>query len=562
MAEGKEEWLRSAEVARKDGDFKVMRACAREILETEAGDVDALCLLAEATLLAGEIDEAKKLIVEVRMRSQQHLYGMLVEAEIGAAEFKYKEEISLLKGVIAVAAESDLPNADDIHIRALEMLADAYILFGEPEKAVRTIFELSVLAETPAKKAAYYSKGLFMTNYRPLPVKKSLELHQGYNAFFRAKMTFPHKISGQHGTKLRIGYISPDFRQHAAANFFTPLLKKYTRHDFVVYAYHVGKSDVVTKRFERLPVTWRNLAGLPPMEVARRIYADHIDILVDLSGHTQDSCLPVLIYRPAPVQVSGIGYINTTGLNEVDYFLSDTYCMPFAENHGFTERLMRPAHSHLCYSPAIVRQPPAPATVPAAEKNGYVTFGSFNNFNKITFDVLRLWRTIIELVPNSRLVIKSKICSVPAGREIVREKLREVGFDSSRVELRPYSPDYLEQYRDIDIALDTFPYNGGLTTCEALYMGVPVVSLRGNTHGSRMGTSILENADLPELVAPNENEYINRAVKIARNPEILAEFHEALRGFLQRSPLMNGEEYMKDLEEEYHRIWEEKNNPK
>ena len=560
MAGEKEEWLHSAELARKSGDFKAMRACAREILEIEAGDVDALCIFAEATLLAGEVEEAKKRIVEVRMRRPQYLYGMLIEAEISAAEFKIREEISLLKGVLAVAADNDEPEASKIYLRALEMLADVYILSGETEKAAQALFDLSILTEDPQDKAAYYSKGLFMTNYRLLTSKKSVELHRGYNAFFRAKMTFPHKKSDQHGTKLRIGYISPDFRQHAVANFLTPFLKKYTRHDFVVYAYHVGESDVVSKRFERLPAAWRNLHGLPPMEIARRIYADHIDILVDLSGHSQNSCLPVLTYRPAPIQISGIGYVNTTGLNEVDYFLTDTYCMPFSENHGFTEKLIRPAHSHLCYSPAIVRQPPAPATVPAFEKNGYITFGSFNNFNKITFDVLRLWRTIIELVPNSRLVLKNKLCSISAGREIIVEKLKEVGFDVSRVELRPYSADYLEQYRDIDIALDTFPYNGGLTTCEALYMGVPVISLRGNSHETRFGTSILENADLPELVAPNENEYINRAVKIARNPEILAEFHEGLRGYMQRSPLMNGEEYMKDLEEEYHRIWEE-NNP-
>lgn len=555
----KEDWLRSAENARQAGDFKTMRACAREILETESGDLDALCVFAEATLLAGEIEEAKKRIVEVRLRSPQYLPGMMVEAEISAAEFKLREEVSLLRGIVAVAMESDDPVADKICIRAKEMLADVFTLAGEPEKSAKTLFELSMMAETAPQKAAYYSKGLFMTNYRQQSTEKVVELHQGYNAFFRAKMTFPHKKSGQHGTKLRIGYISPDFRQHAAANFFTPLFKKYTKHDFVVYAYNVGKSDVVTKRFERLPATWRNFYGLEPQEIARRIYADHIDILVDLSGHSQDSCLPVLAYRPAPIQVSGIGYTNTTGLKEVDYFLTDTYCMPFSENEGFTEKLIRTAHSHLCYSPAIVRQPPAPAEIPPSENNGYITFGSFNNFNKVTFEALRLWRTIMDMVPNSRLIIKSKICSISAGRELVVERMKAVGMDVTRIELRPYSPDYLEQYRDVDIALDTFPYNGGLTTCEALYMGVPVISLKGSTHGSRFGTSILENADLPELVAATENEYVNKAVKIARNPDILAEFHSALRGYMQRSPLMNGEEYMEDLEAEYHRIWSERN---
>lgn len=555
MTEEKEDWLRSAEIAKEAGDFRAMRACAREILETESGDIDALCIFAEATLLAGEIEDAKKRIVEVRLRSPQYLPGMLVEAGIAAAEFKLKDEISLLKAVITVAAEQADAEAEKITTRAYEMLSDAYVLAAEPEKASRCLFELSMLAAEPQKKAEYYSKGLFLTNYRHISPEKSLELHRGYNAFFRAKMTFPHKKTDSHGAKLRIGYISPDFRQHAAAHFFTPLLKKYNRQEFVVYAYNVGESDVVTKRFERLPVTWRNFCGLAPFEIARRIFADHIDILVDLSGHTQNSCLPVLIYRPAAVQVSGIGYVNTTGLNEVDYFLSDNYCMPVGEEQGFSEKLLRPAHSQLCYSPAIVRQPPEVTAAPPSEKNGFITFGCFNNFNKVTLEALRLWRTILEMVPGSKLVIKSKICSIPAGREFVYERFRAVGLDASRAELRAYSPDYLEQYRDIDIALDTFPYNGGLTTCEALYMGVPVISLRGNTHGSRFGTSILENADLPELVAPNETEYVNKAVKIALSPDILAEFHAGLRGFMQRSPLMNAEGYMKDLEAEYHRIW-------
>lgn len=558
MTDEKREWLHSAEVARAEGDYKAMRACAREILEQEAGDLDALCIFTEATLLSGEIDDAKKRIVEIRLRSPHHLYGMMVEAEISYAEFKLKEAASLLKGVIAFSAESEELYAEKVKMRAMGLLSDIYQLAAEPEKASQTLFELSAEAENPAEKADYYSKALFLTNYRYMTPEKSLELHRGYNVFFRAKMTFPHKKSKSHGSKLRIGYISADFRQHAAAYFFTPLFKSYSRQDFIVYAYNMGPSDIVTKRMQRFPVHWRDFYGLSVVEAARRIYADHIDILVDLSGHTQNSCLPVLAYRPAPIQVSGIGYMNTTGLNEVDYFISDTYCLPFSEVvQGFSEKPIRTAHSHLCYSPWTVKTMPEAGITPASEKNGYITFGSFNNFCKVSLDVLTLWRTIIEIVPKSKLVIKSKICSIESGREVVKERLAAVGFDLDRVEMRPYSPDYLEQYRDIDIALDTFPYNGGLTTCEALFMGVPVITLRGRTHTSRFGVSVLENAGLPELIAKNEAEYVNKAAKIAMKPEVLAEYHRNLRDYMQQSALMDGEGYIQDLEEEYRRIWKE-----
>ena len=558
MSEDKVAWMCTAETARAKGDFKAMRACAREILEAAPGDIDGLCIFAEATLLAGDTEEARKRLVEIRLRSPQYLPGMLAEAELAAAEFRLEEEISLLGGLLAVARENNDPAAADIIFRSLGLLADACSLAGEPGKSAEALFEASVLARTPEEKGELYSKALFMTNFRPLGPEESLKLHRGYNAFFRAKMTFPHRHSDSHGQKLRVGYLSPDFRQHAAANFFTPFLKNFSRDEFVVYAYSTGEKDTVTSRFSRLPANWRDLHGLSAMEMARRIYSDHIDILVDLSGHTQNTCLPVLVYRPAPLQLSGIGYMNTTGLDEVDYFISDKYCLPTTDHwSAFSEKILRPAHSHLCYAPGIVKIPPAPGKVPPSVKNGFITFGCFNKFGKITAEMLRLWRTILEMVPGSRLVLKNKTCSIPGGREIINKRLRAVGINPDRVELRPYSPDYLEQYRDIDIALDTSPYTGGLTTCEALIMGVPVVSLRGNTHGSRFGVSILENADLPELVAVNDGEYIKKAVRLATETEILGRFHAELRGFLQRSPLMDADGYMQDLEAEYHRIWEE-----
>jgi len=327
---------------------------------------------------------------------------------------------------------------------------------------------------------------------------------------------------------------------------------------FSVHVYHTGRRDAVTKRFQKAPVKWTNLAGRSARTAARMIYEDQIDILVDLSGHTQGSCLPIMAYRPAPVQVSGIGYMNTTGLPVIDYFLSDEICLPSgdrAAESGFTERILRLPHTHLCYAPDIVHAMPAAGTEAPVYRNGFVTYASFNNFAKLTDTVLLLWRGILEQVPGSRLLLKGKTASVPSGQAILRERLQKLNFDLARVELRPYSPDYLEQYRDVDIALDTMPYTGGLTTCEALYMGVPVIAMRGRSHGARFGASILQNAGVAELLLENDLSYVRRAVQLGKSPELIGAYHSGLRANLLKSNLMNRSQYMRELEQGYERIW-------
>ena len=188
-------------------------------------------------------------------------------------------------------------------------------------------------------------------------------------------------------------------------------------------------------------------------------------------------------------------------------------------------------------------------------RNGYVTFGSFNNFAKATDEMLLLWRGILDQVRDSKLVIKSKICSIPSGQQLLRERLKRLNFELARVELRPYSPDYMEQYRDIDIALDTAPYNGGATTCEALFMGVPVITLRGRSHASRFGASILVNAGVEELVVENDLNYVRRAVQLGNSPQLIGAYHSGLRANVLKSPLMDAEGYMKELEAAYRTVW-------
>lgn len=554
-----EKWLDLADGFFRQGDFRAMRACAREILEQSAENLDGRALLAQASLYMGEEKAARELIEQTSSEDSRNLRVLLIEGELYGADFLLPQEMAVLERLAGLAEEQSaegLRRSDVmVWIRALCLLADAYQLAGLPEKARDTMFELSRLSAEPLQKADFYSKGLFLANYRPMPADRSQALHRGYNAFFRAKVTFPHEPAREK-RHLRIGYISPDFRLHAVVYFLVPFLRDYNKKEFEVFVYQRGRSDGVTQRLKRFAACWRDVSELPPQEAARQIYDDKIDILVDLSGHTQDSCLPVLASRPAAVQVSGIGYMNTTGLREVDYFLSDVHCQPVEEPaRGFTERVLRLPRSHLCYLPEVIRPLPEAGLEAPCRKNSRVTFGCFNNFSKISRETLLLWRAILEQVPTARLVLKSKTCSIPAGRKFIQERLAELSIDASRVELRPYSPDYLEQYRDIDIALDTMPYNGGLTTCEALYMGVPVVALRGRSHGTRFGASLLENAGVPELVAESEMEYVKKAVQLASSPDILQQFHAGLRDELRRSPLMDGRRYMRDVEAAYWKIW-------
>lgn len=560
-------WLILADKFAADGDPKGMRACARELWEMDADSMDGAAVMAEAALYSGQREEAHTLAEEILAKKPRHLRGRLVKAGLAALAFQLDEELPLLRDILAEAEErrralapGDAYQAVLLHIlkQARGWLADAEYLAAEPEKAAANLLARCELLTEPLEKADTYSKYLFMRNYREQLLAESCRAAGQYESLLEIVPYVHEEARRIKKKKLRIGYLSPDFREHAVASFLEPLLKRYDGDRFTVYCYSTGRPDAVTKKLRAGHVHWRDLRGRSPQTAARQVFDDNIDILMDLSGHTQGSCLPVMAYRPAPVQLAGIGYMNTTGLSSVDYFLSDEVCLPTSEEAGtgFTEKILRLPHSHLCYAPGIVREMPAAGTEAPCLRNGYVTFGSFNNFAKVTDETLMLWRGILEQVKDSRLIIKGKICSIPSGQAIVRERLARLGICLDRTELRPYSPDYLEQYRDIDIALDAMPYNGGLTTCEALYMGVPVISMRGRSHGSRFGASILANAGVRELVAENDIGYVRRAVQLGNSPELIGAYHSGLREHLRQSPLMDSRQYMKELESAYQRIWE------
>lgn len=579
------EWTRSAENCFASGDMPSMRACGRQLLEEMPGNPVAMAIIAEASVYMQDFAEAEGWLKQMdealakggwqgeqdygRLRmlfARALCYGARYELILAMAAYERlfeHYEKTIAKGLSSTykfvsGNKAWQGEARQMMMRAYSFYADTCMLAGETEKAAKAAFFVSNMAEDPAVSASYFSKGLFISNYRDGGSLALAQKHRQYGAMFPRQVGFPHDVTVRRSRHaIRVGYISPDFRLHAAAYFFTALLKSGNHTDFTVYGYSTCREDHITQRFKKMADCWRNVYGRTPQEIAKLIHDDRIDILVDLSGHSQNSCLPVMACRPAPVQVSGIGYINTTGLPMIDYFLTDECCMPSVHDRGgFSETPLRLPHCHLCYQPETMRElTSAPHHAPAMER-GYVTFGSFNSFDKVTDEMLVQWRNILQAVPNSKMVIKCKICSVPSGQEIVRQRFKRLGGNPDVLELRPFSPDYLTQYGDIDIILDTAPYNGGLTTCDALYMGVPVIALRGKTHGSRYGATILTAAGVPELIAENLREYSAKAIQLAKNGMLLNRLHRELPDLVKNSRLMDAKAYMQDLEEAYRQIWD------
>lgn len=361
------------------------------------------------------------------------------------------------------------------------------------------------------------------------------------------------------GRKLRIGYVSPDFRTHSCAYFIEPLLAGHDAGRFEIFAYSdVDKPDGVTARLRALVDHWRDGKGLSDEAVAEAIRNDGIDILVDLAGHSANSRPRLFQLNPAPVQVSWLGYPSTTGLGEIDYRLTDSIADPVGPADRFhSEKLVRLEDGFLCY------QPPAkiPDIAPSPHlANGYITFGSFNNLSKVTPQVIALWSRILQSVPNSRLLLKGRMLDVPPARANILASFEDAGISSDRVDLHHWIPreqSPLTLYSKVDIALDSFPYNGTTTSFEALLMGVPVLSLTGERHAGRVGASILTHIGTAELIAATEDAYLTAAVDLAQSPDQLTAYRRDLRQQLTTSSLGNGPAFSDKVEAAYVRMWQD-----
>lgn len=398
---------------------------------------------------------------------------------------------------------------------------------------------------------------LFLLSYYSLSTPEQvLEAHRQWDNIFGARgkqHQYTHGHQGGPDKRLRIGYVSPDFRRHPVSTFIEPLLAKHHRDQVEIFCYaEVFEPDAVTRHLQSLADHWRSTINKSDDQVARMIHDDRIDILIDLAGHTAFNRLPIFTYKPAPIQATYLGYCATTGLQAMDYWITD--------------KVLHPENTHDCASETIYRlprcwvvyQPPvgAPDITPRAA-NAALTFASFNNTRKLGDAVVSTWCKILDRIPGSRLLIKSRYLDNPHERQLIADKFQQHGVGPDRLELQGASPfpDYLNVYNSVDIALDPFPRSGGTTAADALWMGLPVITLAGQRYVERLAASKLSAIGRSEWIANTPEEYIELAISLANNPQLRADLRKTQRAAMAASPLCDGEGLATAMEEAYRTMW-------
>lgn len=440
--------------------------------------------------------------------------------------------------------------------RYLDGLGAALCQQGRHEEAIAAHREALRLSPENTR---YHSNLLLTLQYlTDITPDSLLQEHRSWASMHESDKTPPAGFSNPPGPerRLKIGYVSPDFRNHSVAYFFEGLLRSHDKKAVETFCYAVKPHrDETTERLQQEASVWRDVSTLDDAALVEQVRVDGIDILVDLAGHTAGNRLAVFAARAAPVQVTYLGYPSTTGLSRMDCRLTDERADPPGEEAYYSEHLVRLPECFLCYQPPIKSPPVASAPM---TRNGFMTFGSFNNLAKINANVVALWSEILQAVPGSRLLIKNPSLTDTATAERYRAMFVTHGIPSDRIELLGLVPDqqaHLDTYRHIDIALDTFPYNGTTTTCEALYMGVPVITLVGQVHAGRVGLSLLGSLGLDELIALTPVDYVSHAVSLAKNPERICDLRNTLRERLLASVICDADSFARKVEQAFRQIW-------
>ncbi len=441
--------------------------------------------------------------------------------------------------------------ADPKNIAFMDLAGRVYAALAEHERA-RTYFAACKKVKPDALHV--YVSDVFNANaHGALNEKKVFKLHcdagRAYESTFSKGHTFEAR---DQASKIRIGYLSPDFYHHSVAYFFQSVLDTYSRDKFEVFCYSDGKHcDDMTKHLKGKSDHWCETHKLSDEGLLEQIREDQIDILVDLAGYTGQCRLAIYAMRAAPIQVSYLGYPNTTGLSQMDYRLVDDLSDPEGQSEAYhTETLLRLDGGFLCYSP--LADAPEPSIDTAAEPE--LRLGSFNAFHKITDQVLDAWGEILTRLPQASLLIKAKALKDEPMQARLLAKFKARGVAPERLTLVGWTQgkhDHLDMYSNIDLHLDTFPYNGTTTTFEALWQGVPTLTLAGSVHRSRVGLTIMKRLDLSEFVAESADDYINKAVGFAANKPHLSELRPQLRERLGSSSLMDKKRFGETLEAAY-----------
>jgi protein O-GlcNAc transferase len=432
---------------------------------------------------------------------------------------------------------------------SLALVKRAHILtrFGRLDEAHECIAQ--AIRHDPGYEPAYVAS-LMNLNYTSSDQKLIHDAHRDWAKRFAGHDTGQPMRSGRHHAedkRLRVAYLSADFRRHALRFFIRPILRNHDRSLFNVYCYNNGaREDDVTMEIKALSEHWIDCHRMSDAELAERIAADEIDVLVDLSGHTGGNRLKALAMKPAPVQATMLGYLNTTGLQAMDYRIVDRYtCPPGVSDEFQGETLARLPDCQWCYEPdGEVQTGPLPALA-----NGHITFGCFHNLAKLTPGQLELFSEILRSLPDARLLI---VAWGETPRQHLLQFFATAGV-AERVQIvEPLDhANYFSFYNKVDIGLDTFPYSGGTTSMESLWMGVPLVTMKGTTQASNGGASILSNVGLPEFIADDAQSYVDIAKLMAANIDGLGKLRQTLRERLKHSPIMNAPQYVRALESLY-----------
>ncbi len=353
--------------------------------------------------------------------------------------------------------------------------------------------------------------------------------------------------------KLRVGYVSPDLRHHATMRFLMPLLESHDKSAFDIFCYsEAAKEDSITNDVKRIVDGWCATRGLTDEELAQQIQQDRIDILVDLAGHTADNRLPVFAAKPAPVQVSFLGYPTTTGLTRIDYFLTDTIREPVTPEQFFTETPVMLPHGAASY---VAPKCPDVAPPPSLQ-NGVITLGSTHRIEKISPQTLRVWELVMAMLPKARLLIFRDVLKSESLRDKLREQLVAAGIAIDRVSFEWELPDlYPEIYSRIDIMLDVFPWGSGTIAYDAMFMGVPIPTIAGDRGGCRTTASLMHHCGFPELAADSVDGYLNIVRNLARDPQRLADLRDAIRPAVMNT-VCNGPRFARDIEAAYRKMWD------
>ncbi|HYP76058.1 MAG TPA: tetratricopeptide repeat protein [Polyangiaceae bacterium] len=514
-------------------------------LEAGMDSGELLAALAETLRLAGAAHEAARwyraaLKLNPRMASAQTALGA-IHANAG----RFAEAIDDFRRALAI---------DKSFRQARAYLATALDEAGLLEEAQATYREtVALFPDDPSARSALLFNLPFWPSVSASEILAEARTWNARHARTLAEGAAPHENERASERRLRIGYVSPDFQTHVQSLFTIPLLQNHDHGEFEIFCYSSSdKPTSLTDRIRACVDVWREVAGLDDHALSELMRRDRIDVLVDLTMHMSGCRLLTFARRPAPIQLCWLAYPGTTGLESMDYRLSDPFLdPPDASGKPYSEQTILLPDSFWCYDP--LTDVPEVSALPALA-NGIITFGCLNHFRKVNDEVLRLWTRTLAAVPDSRLMLMA-----PAG--IARERVRSVfergGIELTRVEFvdRCGRLDYLQRYREIDVCLDTFPYNGHTTSLDALWMGVPTVTLVGETVVGRAGLCQAMNLGLPELIALTPEHYIQIASSLARDLERLSTLRQTLRQRMEQSPLMNGPRFTRHVESVYRELW-------